>query len=115
LPIASCAGKQRPESAARRRSTEILKEAKKTGEVQLSVDHISADDPNWCSHRANGSIAGSCANSNIGVVTPRRFSPPWTAEELTEFACFVVTDASDSEAACRTEMKGQRVAAFSLN
>jgi len=24
----------------------------------------------------------------------RRFPPPWTAEELTEFSCFVVKDAS---------------------
>ena len=26
--------------------------------------------------------------------SPRRFPPPWTAEELNEFSCFVVKDAN---------------------
>jgi hypothetical protein len=72
LPIASHAEKQRPEWAARRRSTEILREAKTAGGVRLFVDHNNADDPNWCSHRANASIAGTCASSNIVIVILRR-------------------------------------------
>ena len=33
------------------------------------ADHNSADYPIWCSLRAIGSMAGSCANPNIGIMT----------------------------------------------
>jgi hypothetical protein len=53
---------------------------------EVFADYNFADHPIWCPLRATGSLAGSCANPNIGVVTlgpsPRRFPPPWSVEEL---------------------------------
>jgi hypothetical protein len=34
------------------------------------------------------------ASHVVKCPTPRRFPPPWTAEELAEFSCYVVKDAS---------------------
>ena len=62
------------------------REAKAKALPEGLADHNSAGYPIWCCLSATGSMAGPCANPNIGVVTlgpsPRRFPPPWSVEEL---------------------------------